>query len=369
MRIAIVGGGIHGLSSAWALARLGHEVVLFEQHEIGNDAAASADEHRLIRTFYPGETGYQAMARAAFDAWVDLWMDLGERYYVPCGALALCREEGDWTDRARLTAAGLDSATETLPLDEIRRRNHALSTDGVRYGLWSPWGGVLLARRILAALHGHLIARGVRLQEQTAVSAIDTLAGELTLADGRRHQADLIIAAAGGWLPGLVPDFAPSGLQSKRQTLVYAEAPGGYTKAWENSPAIIDLGGERGGYAVPPVAGTGLKFAVPDLARPVAGPQAALAPAAAEMVANVMSAFAGWLNDGTQYRVVSARGCCYTMAPEERLHLRFAGRCLMVAACSGHGFKFGPLLGQAIAECAGGGLAPADLERWAAGRR
>ena len=47
MRAIIVGGGIMGLCTAWALCRSGHDVVLYEQGPIPNPLASSYDEHRL----------------------------------------------------------------------------------------------------------------------------------------------------------------------------------------------------------------------------------------------------------------------------------------------------------------------------------
>jgi glycine/D-amino acid oxidase-like deaminating enzyme len=41
MKAIIVGGGIVGLATAWALARDGHEVELFEQGPLPNPLASS----------------------------------------------------------------------------------------------------------------------------------------------------------------------------------------------------------------------------------------------------------------------------------------------------------------------------------------
>jgi glycine/D-amino acid oxidase-like deaminating enzyme len=49
MKAIIVGGGIMGLATAWALARDGHEVELLEQGPLPNPLASSMDEHRIIR--------------------------------------------------------------------------------------------------------------------------------------------------------------------------------------------------------------------------------------------------------------------------------------------------------------------------------
>ena len=60
MRVIVIGGGIMGLCSAWALRRAGHEPVLYEQGPIPNPLASSCDEHRLTRFTYGAMTGYAA---------------------------------------------------------------------------------------------------------------------------------------------------------------------------------------------------------------------------------------------------------------------------------------------------------------------
>ena len=82
MKASIVGGGIMGLSTAWALAKSGHDVQLFEQGPLPNPLASSMDEHRLIRHPYGDHTGYARLIDDAFDVWDELWHDLGQRLYA-----------------------------------------------------------------------------------------------------------------------------------------------------------------------------------------------------------------------------------------------------------------------------------------------
>ena len=76
------------------------------------------------------------------------------------------------------------------------------------------------------------------------------------------------------------------------------------------------------------------------------------------------------LVDPRRYQFGETRACFYTMTEDERFVLRTLdgdNRCLVVSACSGHGFKFGALLGEASAATVTGQLDAAKVERWAAG--
>jgi NADPH-dependent 2,4-dienoyl-CoA reductase/sulfur reductase-like enzyme len=57
-QILIVGGGIAGLLTAWALARRGVAVTVFEQGPLPNPHSSSFDEHRIIRHAYGAMEGY-----------------------------------------------------------------------------------------------------------------------------------------------------------------------------------------------------------------------------------------------------------------------------------------------------------------------
>ena len=361
-----MGAGIMGLSAAWALDRLGHRVTVVDQGTVPNPRGASFDQHRLIRYPYGAALGYTDMVGKAYQAWDRVWADLGQRHYVATGTLALGVGESRWVDASAeaLRARGLH--VEPLTARELESRFPLLTGNGIASAFYSPTGGVLLADRIVTAMARHLAARGVAVVAGSPVVEIDAEDGSVTLSAGRTLKADAVVVAAGAWIPALVPGFAAR-VTPSRQVLVYVEPPAQTAAAWAAHPMILDIGPDSGFYLVPPVAGTGLKIGDhsftmaghPDDPRDVTDAEAAL----------VFESGRHRLAGFDRYRVGSARSCYYAVEPEERFLVERHDRAWVISACSGHAFKFGPVLGRRLADAIDGRLDPAGLSRWAAGER
>jgi sarcosine oxidase subunit beta len=361
----VLGAGIMGLSAAWGLHRAGWSVTLVEQDAVPNPRGASVDDHRLIRHAYGAEAGYMRMVDAAFAAWDLLWSDLGERLYVPTGVLAVAETAGGWlgASRAALLAGG--HAFEQLRPATLSARFPMLRPDGIGDALAMPSGGVLLARPIVAALARHLQAQGVRIERGRA-RAVDPARGSLRLEDGGTRQADLLVVAAGPWAPRLLPGLAAR-VTPSRQVVVYLEPPETRRAAWATGPMLLDLSEEGGFYAVPPVAGTPLKIGDHRFSRQgdAEDPRHAT-PAEAE---SILALAAPRLADAGAYRVLGARACYYDVEAAEHFVVEPLGPATWVmSGFSGHGFKFGAVLGLAMAAAAGNAGLAAMLPAWAAGQ-
>ena len=61
------------------------------------------------------------------------------------------------------------------------------------------------------------------------------------------------------------------------------------------------------------------------------------------------------------------RMCRYVNGKAQRFVLQRSGAAWVLTGCSGHGFKFGPLMGLGLAAMVGGGIAEDAATRWAAG--
>ncbi len=351
-----------GLSAARALAGAGWQVTLLDQDAIPNPRGSSHDQHRLIRHAYGAERGYMAMVDQAFAAWDRLWAELGACHYVPTGVLAMAEAAGGWlaASRAALREAGhqvQDLAPETLPA-----RLPMLAATGLADAFHTAPGGVLLADRILAGLVRRCAAQGVRFR-QALVRAVDPEHGRATLADGTTLAADLMVVAAGPWLPRLLP---AQPVRASRQVIVMLEPPPALRPAWAAAPMLLDLAEDGGFYAVPPVAGTTLKLG--DHRFAPAGdaedPRAASPAEAEEILALARRRLPGL----EQYRLLEARACYYDVTADERFILAPLGaRGWVMGGFSGHGFKFGPLLGEALARAVADPTLASLLPAWAAG--
>lgn len=347
MDVIVVGAGISGLSTAWSLVRRGHAVTLVEQGRIPNPLAASGDHHRIIRRAYPSATGYGRAITEAYAAWDEVWADLGESQLDPRGFLCVSREPGDEAEDylEGLKAGGFPF--ELLSPEAAAERWPFLDAAAMRYAYVSPEGGALHCRRIAEGMAAWLRANGATVLDEARVASLDEQAGTVTLADGRRLSADRIVVAAGAWVTKLFPDLVAD-LATYRTAVVYLDPPADLKAAWEAAPVILDVGGKTDGYIIPPSGPGGLKFGSGLHKFPSADADAHRATVAGEGAA-IRDLFSPPMVRIGEYRVESVVTCAYTFTADERFFATERGRCLVVSACSGHGYKFGAAVGRRVA--------------------
>ncbi len=367
MKLVVVGGGIMGLAAAHAAATAGHEVELLEQGPLPNPLAASWDRSRLIRYTYGAEHGYARMVRDAYAANEALFTELAGDFHVETGTLILVREPDAAAAASRASLEALGVPYETLAPRTVETRFPALVADDLSWALWTPTGGVIRAAALLDALVAALErATRVRLHPHRRVRSLDAATGRVTDETGAVVAGDRVLVTAGPWLAELVPALAPYARPS-RQIALDVEMDEAAQAAWAGMPMVLDgvAAGGSGFYAVPPVAGLPPKIG--DHRFSLEGhPDRERSPAADERT-RILDLARGRLRHGGDLRVLDARSCFYTVAPEARFAAREMGRALVLTGFSGHGFKFGALVGRLVARWLEGTLATAELARRLAG--
>jgi sarcosine oxidase/sarcosine oxidase subunit beta len=367
LNVAIIGAGIYGLCLAWALHKRGAAVTVFEQGPIPSPLASSFDEHRITRHTYGDLSGYGEMMPAAFAAYEALWADLGVRHLSPSNIVYICRQVSDLYQDTGRDLDRLGIAHRPLSVADVSARLPMLRADGMIMAFEAEGAGMLFASRIVVDLAGWLGEAGVGLRPNQRVSAVDPDTGRI-VADGAEHAADLVIIAAGAWLPKLYPPAAHQHrLVASRQTLLYLEPPESLAAAWKAAPVMIieDVG--TGAYILPPRRGTRLKIGDHHFTRRGAADddrtvdETDIAPIRQHAQRN-LSAF-------NEYRLLEARVCYYTVAGDARFVVEPIGaRGWVLSACSGHGFKLAALVASGLADALTGSRAATEIPAWAAGR-
>ena len=364
-KILIVGGGIAGLSTAWALARRGFDIELFEQGPLPNPRCSSYDEHRITRHAYGAMEGYAHLMPEAFRVWDMLWQATGRSHYEPCGATYFLRHESDWYAGMSRSLSAMGIGFRDIPLDQVGQRFPMVNADKLLRVVETDGAGMLFPIRILTDLTVLLGRLGVRMRTGAQVSEVDLERGRL-VADGAVHGGDMVVVAAGAWADRLAPSLRGVAVPS-RQAVLYLSPPPDMAEAWARAPVMLDVRPDGGLYTLPPRRGTRLKVGDHVFSR--AGDPDEDRTATAQDLARLWPAARETYRDLDRYSVLEPKACFYTVAEREEFLVQQTGAAgWLISACSGHGFKLGSLMGELVARAIAGEMTGADVTELAAGR-
>jgi sarcosine oxidase len=351
--VVVVGGGLLGLASARALAQRGREVIVLEQAEIGHSRGGSKGSCRVFRLGYE-DAGLVSLAMHAREPWTELEDECGRQLLQPTPHLTFGRGLG--TVREAMQSAR--APCELLPAAEAAARFPEIAIGGP--ALLEPESCVISADAALRALAAAVpeIRTGVtvtNIQDDGRRVTIRTTAGSVT--------ARAAIACAGPWTRGLL---AAGGIMvPARATL---EQVGYVAPAAEPGPAmpIFICYDAEVSYGLP-VPGSalykiGFHHAGPptDPGRQDHRPDQGLTEQLGRLVSRYLPGFG---RDPVQ-----TERCVYDNTPDEDFVMDRVGRIVIGSGTSGHGFKFGPLIGRWLADLATGHGGDPAARRFSLGR-
>ena len=338
----VVGAGLLGLAAARALARRGREVTVLEQAEIGHPAGGSQGSCRIFRLGY-GDPGYVSMASRARELWRELETEYGQRLLHPAPHLTF----GDGLDAVQAAMAAAGAPGELLPAAAAAARFPAVATAGP--ALLEPDSCVIEADNALRALAAAvpLIRTGVR------VIAVADDGGRVTVStEAGSFAARVVIVCAGPWTSGLL---RPAGLavpaSATLERVAYLEL-GGHGPA-ADMPIFI-CHGARSPYGLPVPRSSLYKIGIHPGGPPADPDRQDHGPD--EEQARRLDRLARRYLPGLDPRPVRTESCIYDNTPDEDFVIDRAGQIVIGSGTSGHGFKFGPLLGEWLADLATGTL-------------
>ena len=337
--VVVLGLGVHGSAAVASLARRGHRVVGVERFATGHVRGSSHGRTRMIRRAYPNPV-WNGFVAEAYEAWAALERESGRTL--------IHRTGGVYAHEGASQLQGPDCVA--LP--------DAAAVAGVFPGLRIPEGygavydpnaGVLEAEDALDALRTSAVRNGADLRFGARVDGWDTTSSGVVVRTGDDEiRAKRLVVAPGSWAARMLPALAPLVEVWRILTLTVAA---GQPVAMPPRLGAFSIDRPEGlVFGIPDAAGNGLKIGVD--AGPVWDPEEPVAPATPAEI-DALRALMSDFVPGIDTSAVEAAACLYTMTEDKRFvigPLADGPEVIAVSACSGHGFKFGAAVGDAVAD-------------------
>ena len=352
--ILVIGAGAFGGWTALHLLRCGARVTLLDAWGPGNARSSSGGETRVIRGTYGHHSAYTRLAARALSLWHEHERRWQLRFFKALGVLWLAGAD-DAYERAALPAlreAGM--AVDELSPADVARRWPQINVQDVRWALLERDAGYLAARLTCDIVLDGFRQEGGEYRELAAQTG--RMAGgemqDVTLSDGSRLTADGFVFACGPWLGALFPDVLGPLVRVTRQEVFFFGTPSGDARFSEDALPVWADHGARFMYGIPANKWRGFKVA-DDTQGPPFEPTAGERLASSEGLRAVREYVTFRFPGMKDAPLLETRVCQYENTPDRNFLIDrhpAARNVWLVGGGSGHGFKFGPALGELVAD-------------------
>lgn len=377
-RIVIVGGGIVGLSTAYALLMQGFQhVTLLEQATVDHVRGTSHGASRLLRFEYAELAQYSEMVRLSLEAWKRLERSTRQHLYTRTGLLVLGHEDDCFTRQSYAVTRTMGLPAERISQRSCEQRFPQFAAHPYSMLTYNAEAGILHASTCLHALKERILALGGSIYESCRVLRInhETQQRPIHLHCMYRDNSEVIpaervVLATGPWVHRLLRDIHVP-VRITRQYLLYFDSLSPSSFAVNTFPAFITedlygfpmhpLPGDNGYYRFKAASHTFGSPIDPDDTR---SPDEAIIARTVRHLREVLPAL-------RQAHLAHVDSCMYDVSPDEDFildRLPDDPRIVFATGLSGHGFKFGPLLGELMSSMLYGTPPVVSLERFSLAR-
>ena len=359
--VIVVGLGAMGSAASWQLALRGVSVIGIDRYEPPHAWGSTHGDTRITRLAIGEGREYVPLARRSHELWRDIERERRAELLTQPGIVILAHPSSTFLAETRAAAQLYGIEHRELANAELRAGFPMFAIDEQTVGYHEPQAGYVRPERAVAAQlalarrDGAQLSLGERVERWTASPD-----GVTVTTDRDTYAAGQLLLCAGAWIGDLLPQ-ARDIVAIYRQLLFWFPIRRGHDVLRKMPAFVWDIGGDQRGfvhldgfYGFPALDGPegGVKVAsesyehttIPDGRQHPAG-RAEID----RMYRGCIEPYLPWLG-AEPLRTVS---CMYTSTRGSRFIIDRHpdhDRVLVVSACSGHGFKHSPAIGEAVAQ-------------------
>jgi monomeric sarcosine oxidase len=361
----VLGAGGVGSAAMLHLARRGKRVLGIDRFHPPHDRGSTHGHTRVIRQAYFEHADYVPLLVESYGLWRELEEQVGCHLFHQVGLIQAGPPDGQVVPGVLRSAAEHNLAVEQLRSNEIEKRWSGLRAPQELVGAYEPGAGYLLVEDCVQAHLEAARSAGAELLPDTEVTAWKANSSEIRVKTDRgEFVADRLIIAAGAWAGRLLAELNVP-LTVRRKSLFWFDTGAAEYDVTNGFPVFLFELPQGVFYGFPKIDARGVKVAEHSGGRVVDDPLDVDRTVDAEEQQRLLQFLSAHLR-GVSTKVTDHAVCLYTMSPDENFivdrHPAHAN-VVFAAGLSGHGFKFVPVLGRALAELAldGGTDLPIDF--------
>ena len=366
--VAVIGLGAMGSAALLNLARAGVRAVGLEQFTPGHDKGSSHGETRIIRLGYFEHPSYVPLLRRTYQLWRELEAQAGRPPLHITGIAEIGPPDGEVVAGTLAASREHGLPHEVLDAAQVMRRFPAFRIPEHYKGVVQPDGGFLDVEPSIAAMLKLAEAAGAKLRTNERVRAVKPSAqGVVVETDRGTIEAGAAVIAAGPWIKSLVPELP---VRVTRQVQAWFQADDAAPFAPGRFPVFLLESRHGVHYGFPPYSGSGLKVAKHHASDAAVDPDRTDRTVSAADEKAIRDALADHI-PAANGRMLAAKTCLYSVTPDHDFiidTLPGQNNVIVASPCSGHGFKFAPVIGEIVAELATTGETKRDISRFRLGR-
>jgi sarcosine oxidase len=306
------------------------------------------------------------LLQETFPLWRELESATGADLLTMTGALMIGPPSAEAVIGALAAAADHGLDVRLLKADEIRRTYPGHIVGNRDVAVLDAQAGFVRPEAAVAAMISRLEGLGGEVRRGVVVSAVnnDGSDGVEVVTDEARETFDAVVIAAGPWTHELI-DWLP--LAVERQALAWfaIEDSAGWLTPSKFPVFIRQAAGIGDVYGFPTLDGVSVKLAQHHLGEATDPEHVRREVADSEL--DALRRYVRTRLRGVSQRVTRTVTCMYTNTPDGHfaigLHPEDA-RVAVLSPCSGHGFKFAPVIGDIAADLVCDGHTSRDISHF-----